>query len=91
MPPKRNVCSPKGEIGIRLNGPASIAVKDRKIMARLIVAMIIEKTGSPFRGRLIIKSIIIPKKTAKMSDPINAKRNIHPFNPPVYATNRFKK
>ena len=30
-----------------------------------------------------MKSIIIPNKTANITDPINAKKNIQPLNPPL--------
>ena len=38
-----------------------------------------------------MKSIIIPNKTANITDPINAKKNIQPLNPPLSDIRRFKK
>jgi len=54
-------------------------------MARLMVAITIEKTGSSFKGRLMIKSKIIPNITAKMIEPKNASKKTQPFISPTIA------
>ena len=52
--PILNVLSPNGDVGTRLIGPAFMAVSERKIMAKLMVAIMIEKTGTSFNGLLMV-------------------------------------
>ena len=74
-PPKVITLLPKGDGGIRVMGPAITAMTALRIMAREMVAIITEKTGSSFRGLLMIRSRNAPKRTAKATAPTSAIMN----------------
>ena len=68
--------SPNGEIGIKLMGPAIIATNARIIIAKLRVAIITEKIGSSFNGRLMMKSRNKPNSTENIILHSNAAINV---------------
>ena len=75
--------SPNGEIGIKLMGPAIIATNARIIIAKLRVAIITEKIGSSFNGRLMMKSRKKPNSTEKIMLQTNATIKVHAVGSPV--------
>jgi hypothetical protein len=83
---------PNGDGGIRVIGPAMIAMTALSIMAKLMVAIITEKTGSSFKGRFIIRSRNVPKRKAKAMAPTNARRNTQaPFKTGISSSVETKK
>ena len=75
IPFKDKTLFPNGEYGIKLMGPAIIATRARRIIDKLIVAIITEKIGSSFRGRLMTQSKTQPNTNEKIMLPANAKKN----------------